>query len=326
MTIELINLGQYANDGTGDDLRTAFEKVNSNFTTLNLTLGVTNGTNVGSGSQLFKAKVSDTLQFRTLRSPNGSVSVVSTDNTVDLSVTTELSTDLTPVLGGDLNLNGNIIYNGDAQTTVYGYSVPLTSGLLELILAGNTYTIDFGSFLDPTGGGNGGIDLDFGEIGFDSFANGIDFGTISVPSGVSGGGGTSGAELPGDAPGYLYNDGNGTLTWNPITEQLSKTSTIVAGVLNLDFNYVWHTVTLNQNVTEIQFSNIPPVGSVGNITVEFIQNGTGNFTVNNTSDFLTAGNLGLDIMADPNSISIVSFVTGNGGSRIYAFNGGKDFS
>lgn len=170
MTIELINLGQYANDGTGDDLRTAFEKVNSNFTTLNLTLGVTNGTNVGSGSQLFKAKVSDTLQFRTLRSPNGSVSVVSTDNTVDLSVTTELSTDLTPVLGGDLNLNGNIIYNGDAQTTVYGYSVPLTSGLLELILAGNTYTIDFGSFLDPTGGGNGGIDLDFGEIEFDSFA------------------------------------------------------------------------------------------------------------------------------------------------------------
>lgn len=28
----LINLGEYANDGTGDDLRTAFAKVNSNFT------------------------------------------------------------------------------------------------------------------------------------------------------------------------------------------------------------------------------------------------------------------------------------------------------
>ena len=32
MAIQLINLGTYANDGTGDDLRTAFEKTKDNFT------------------------------------------------------------------------------------------------------------------------------------------------------------------------------------------------------------------------------------------------------------------------------------------------------
>ena len=35
MTIDTINLGNYSNDGTGDDLRTAFSKVNSAFETLN---------------------------------------------------------------------------------------------------------------------------------------------------------------------------------------------------------------------------------------------------------------------------------------------------
>jgi hypothetical protein len=31
MPIQTINLGAYPNDGTGDDLRTAFKKINDNF-------------------------------------------------------------------------------------------------------------------------------------------------------------------------------------------------------------------------------------------------------------------------------------------------------
>ncbi len=34
MAIQLIDIGSYANDGTGDDLRTAFFKINSNFQNL----------------------------------------------------------------------------------------------------------------------------------------------------------------------------------------------------------------------------------------------------------------------------------------------------
>ncbi len=44
MALQTINLGTYANDGTGDDLRTAFEKVNSNLTELYSSLY---GANVG---------------------------------------------------------------------------------------------------------------------------------------------------------------------------------------------------------------------------------------------------------------------------------------
>lgn len=46
MAIQTINLGTYANDGTGDDLRTAFQKVNSNFTELGAS-DVRNGLNLG---------------------------------------------------------------------------------------------------------------------------------------------------------------------------------------------------------------------------------------------------------------------------------------
>ena len=34
MAIQVINIGSYANDGTGDDLRTAFDKINDNFSQL----------------------------------------------------------------------------------------------------------------------------------------------------------------------------------------------------------------------------------------------------------------------------------------------------
>jgi hypothetical protein len=44
MAIQTINLGTYANDGTGDDLRTAFEKVKANFIELYSTVY---GANVG---------------------------------------------------------------------------------------------------------------------------------------------------------------------------------------------------------------------------------------------------------------------------------------
>jgi|688.fasta_scaffold210522_2 hypothetical protein len=53
MPIDTINLGNYANDGTGDDLRTAFNKVNSAFTTLNEFITNNAGTvNTGSAGRL----------------------------------------------------------------------------------------------------------------------------------------------------------------------------------------------------------------------------------------------------------------------------------
>ena len=64
MTIQPINIGNVVNDGLGDDLRTAFEKVNANFTDLSTQLTIT-ATNVGAtGVGVFKEKVGADLKFK----------------------------------------------------------------------------------------------------------------------------------------------------------------------------------------------------------------------------------------------------------------------
>ena len=54
MAIQTINIGTIANDGTGDDLREAFVKVNNNFTELDTRdPEKTTGANLGSGRGCF---------------------------------------------------------------------------------------------------------------------------------------------------------------------------------------------------------------------------------------------------------------------------------
>ena len=66
MTIQTINLGNVVNDGLGDDLRTAFEKVNANFSDLSTQLTIT-ATNVNdTGVGVFKEKVGAELRFKKL--------------------------------------------------------------------------------------------------------------------------------------------------------------------------------------------------------------------------------------------------------------------
>jgi hypothetical protein len=69
MTIQTINIGNIVNDGLGDDLRTAFQKVNANFSALDAELTVS-AENIGTASDgvgLFKQRTGGTLEFKRLK-------------------------------------------------------------------------------------------------------------------------------------------------------------------------------------------------------------------------------------------------------------------
>jgi hypothetical protein len=120
MAIQNINLGAFANDGTGDDLRSAFEKVNSNFTELDATL-VANGQNLGAGSGIFAGKaanlgVGENLTFKSLvGGQNITLSSTANSITIDAStIITQVADDNSPQLGGNLDLNGFAVVNYDS--------------------------------------------------------------------------------------------------------------------------------------------------------------------------------------------------------------------
>ena len=69
MAIKTINIGNLANDGTGDDLREAFIKVNDNFTEMQIRVDTavsTEAENIGIGKPLFAQKLGNVLQFKSL--------------------------------------------------------------------------------------------------------------------------------------------------------------------------------------------------------------------------------------------------------------------
>jgi hypothetical protein len=188
MNREIINLGTYANDGTGDDLRTAFTKVNANFLELYNEASINTAVNLGSGIGLFAQKNTGTvnLEFKSLTSTDSSVSFSQNATTVNLQANTKLLNDSLPKLGAALDLNGNIITgDGDIQATAWGYDLKLLNNLLQLVLESSAVNVDLGGIVNPAGGetdtdGSGGYVLDMGTWTFGDPApnNQLNFGTF----------------------------------------------------------------------------------------------------------------------------------------------------
>ena len=150
--------------------------------------------------------------------------------------------------------------------------------------------------------------LDISETGIISFQGPVGPQGPIGPQGVKGDQGEQG--IQGD-PG--------------VSPSLSASEIVVnSGVLTVDFSKYWNYVTVNQNITSIQFINAPSEDVVGATKVEFIQNNIGGFTI--TGDFLTSEGAGLNVSTLADSVSIVTFYTRDNGSTVYAISDGKNFA
>jgi hypothetical protein len=170
-TIQTINLGNVVNDGLGDDLRSAFQKVNANFSELLTTFNLTGANTQVIGAGVFKEKDGSVLKFRNLISGTKIV-VTENANSIEIRSTqpdafTSITTDAGILQAGD---NSNITIQGGENITVTGASPYITVDT----------NLDLNALL---------LGFDFGPIGNQytsamqilSAAANVDFGTCLLP-------------------------------------------------------------------------------------------------------------------------------------------------
>lgn len=173
MTIQNINIGNIANDGTGDDLREAFRKVNENFDELDLRQPEsTTGSAIGTGVEVFAGKVGDSLTFKNLTAgPKMSIQAVAGN---DIQISTNLAGMLVVTDNGSLNVD-----DGETLRIIGGAGIATSMSGNNLII---TDTSSQGSEVFTT-------QLEFGDIipNITSHAQymqltvDVDYGTITTP-------------------------------------------------------------------------------------------------------------------------------------------------
>jgi hypothetical protein len=148
MAIQLINVGQIANDGTGDDLREAMIKINQNFEELDLRDDEqTTASNLGAtGEGIFYNRVNYDLQFKkiaagdnvTLTADNEKIVIASDSGVSDLTVT------------GD---TGNVVLDNSANITIAGGDGITTAIVDNTLTISNDYVAEIVEDTTPQLGG-----------------------------------------------------------------------------------------------------------------------------------------------------------------------------
>ena len=150
MAVQLINIGQIANDGTGDDLREAFFKVNQNFEELDLRDDEqTTVSNLGTEGEglFFRRNVYD-LEFKKIAA-GANVTLTADDNKIVIAADSGVS-DLTVTAD-----TGSSILENSASLTINGGSGIVTSITSNgVVTITNTRLSDIVEDATPQLGGN----------------------------------------------------------------------------------------------------------------------------------------------------------------------------
>ena len=239
--------------------------------------------------------------------PNGKSAIISCDGAgsgaavTDLTSTfvPELANDATPVLGGTLTTNGNLIQVGDSGSS-------------------SDDRLQFGAGQDLELYHNGSasyVDNNTGHLYLRNNVDDDDGGNIYIQAKS----GEDGIIVNDDGAVQLYNDNS--LKAATSSTGFSVTGTVLAttdtdtsntGTVTLDFqanqNFV---LTLTGNVT-LANPSTEQTGQSGFII--FIQDGTGSRTVSLGTDYETAGASGLTLSTAASSVDIVPYVVQSAGN------------
>ena len=128
-----INIGTNANDGTGDDLRTAMQKINTNFTELYAETAVDSGITI-SGNTISSNRSDDDIVFEpagvgAVRFPALTIndnSITGTRSNEDLTIAASGTGNL---ILGSLRVNGTTISSDDSSTITLAENVDITGTL-----------------------------------------------------------------------------------------------------------------------------------------------------------------------------------------------------
>jgi len=183
-TLQSINLGNQVNDGLGDDLRSAFQKVNANFASLNTELGIRltaiNAAGIA-GQGIVADGLGPEISFRNLIPGNKIILEGFVDsiriNSTQPDAFTRIDTDFGAIEADDyeqITIQGGKNINVSASDQVITVETNLdldylfssydfgpisgnSSNVLQFALASSN--IDFGTITNP-----GNFDIDFGTI------------------------------------------------------------------------------------------------------------------------------------------------------------------
>jgi hypothetical protein len=137
MAVQLINIGNVANDGTGDDLREAMIKINTNFEELDLRDDEqTSASNLGdTGEGLFFQRNSYDLEFKKI-SAGSNITLTADDNKIVIAADSGVS-DLT--ITAD---TGSVVLDNSAALTILG------SNDISTTIVDNNLTIAYTGAVD----------------------------------------------------------------------------------------------------------------------------------------------------------------------------------
>ena len=151
MAIQLINIGTVADDGKGDTLRVAMQKINDNTSELYGLLGQDTAGAKGidiSGSTIATTETNADITL----SPNGTGNIV-------LGAVTVSGTTLSSADSSSLNINENLVIDGDLNVTGTISGTFSASAIGDITAVGSTLSTPSNADLDLTPGGTGNVNL-----------------------------------------------------------------------------------------------------------------------------------------------------------------------